>query len=344
MERRSALGDRQGRRRFLKSGLALAGLGLLSGCGAPPPQAQQPAKVPRLGLIAPGSEQAYASRVAAIREGLRDRGYVDGENLTIEYRYGEGASESRLVDLAKELVEARVDLIVTAGSACIRPAMTATTTIPIVMVADNADPVSVGYIASLAHPGGNVTGLTGLSPEVTAKRMELLREAVPGMSRVAVLRNPDSPDRETLRSETEAAATALGLQLQALDVRRPEEIDGAFQAAAAARVEGLVVLRDPLTNTNRPKVVALAAQHRLPAIYASDEFVKAGGLMFYGANVEGLYRRLGAYADKILMGASPADLPVERATHLDFIVNLKVAQALGLAIPQSVLLQATEVI
>jgi putative ABC transport system substrate-binding protein len=336
--------DRPSRRDFLLGSLASISLGLLVGCGSLPPQPQQASRVRRIGLIAPGSEQAYASRVAAIREGLRDLGYVEGDNVAIEYRYGEGANESRLVDLAKELVDSSVDLIITAGSACIRPAMTATTIIPIVMVADNADPVSVGYVASLARPGGNVTGLTGLSPEVTAKRMELLREAVPGMTRVAVLRNPDSPDRETLRSETETAARTLGLQLQALDLRRPEDIDGAFRIAAAERADGLVVLRDPVTNTNRPKIVGLAAQHSLPAMYASDEFVKAGGLMFYGANVEGLYRRLGAHVDKILKGTKPADLPVERAKELDFIINLRTAQALGLSIPQSVLNQATQVI
>jgi putative ABC transport system substrate-binding protein len=320
------------------------GLGVLSGCGLMPNQAHPSKFVPRLGLLAPGSEQAYASRVAAIRAGLGDAGHVEGETFTSESRYGEGANEAALVDLARSLIDARVDLIVTAGSACIRPAMTATTTIPIVMVADNADPVSVGYVASLAHPGGNVTGLTGLSPEVTAKRMELLKAAVPGMTRVAVLRNPDSPDRDTLRAETEAAARALGLDLQPLDVRKADEIDRGFQTAMDQRAAGLVVLRDPLTNTNRPKIVALAAQHRLPAIYASDEFVRAGGLLFYGANVEGLYRRLGTYIDRILKGAKPADLPVERATQLDFIVNLKTAQALGLTIPSSVMQQATEVI
>jgi putative tryptophan/tyrosine transport system substrate-binding protein len=320
------------------------GLGVLSGCGLLPPHVGPPTRVPRLGLLAPGSEQAYASRVAAIRAGLRDVGYVEGEAFTMEYRYGEGANEAGLVDLARSLVEAPVDLIVTAGSACIRPAMTATATIPIVMVADNADPVSVGYVASLAHPGGNVTGLTGLSPEVTAKRMELLKAAVPGITRVAVLRNPDSPDRDTLRAETEAAARALGLDLQPLDVRRADEIERAFQGAVDRRAEGLVVLRDPVTNTNRPKIVGLAAAHRLPAIYASDEFVRAGGLLFYGANVEGLYRRLGGYIDRVLKGANPAGLPVERASELDFIVNLKAAQEIGLTMPPSVLAQATEVI
>ena len=335
---------RTDRRRFLRGGVALVGLGVLAGCGLLLPRVGPPTRVPRLGLLAPGSEEAYASRVAAIRAGLRDVGYVEGEAFTMEYRYGEGANEAALVDLARSLVEPPVDLLVTAGSACIRPAMTATSTIPIVMVADNADPVSVGYVASLARPGGNVTGLTGLSPEVTAKRMELLKAAVSGMTRVAVLRNPDSPDRDTLRAETEAAAGALGLQLQALDVRRPVDIERAFLAAAEWRAEGLVVLRDPVTNTNRPQIVALAAAHRLPAIYASDEFVRAGGLLFYGANVEGLYRRLGGYIDRVLKGSKPADLPVERASELDFIINLKAAREIGLTISPPVLQQATEVI
>ena len=212
------------------------------------------------------------------------------------------------------------------------------------MVADNADPVDAGYVMSYARPGGNVTGLTGLSPDVTAKRMELLKETVPGMSRVAVLRNPTSPDRQTLWSETTSAARALGLQLQALDVTNPGQLESLFEAAVRDRAQGMIVIRDPLTNSLRPKIIALAAQHRLPAMYASREFVDAGGLMVYGSNVFDLYQRTAAYVDKILKGAMPSELPIERAEQLELVINLKTAKALGLTIPPSVLARADEVI
>jgi putative ABC transport system substrate-binding protein len=204
--------------------------------------------------------------------------------------------------------------------------------------------VAVGYVDSYARPGRNVTGLTGLSPDVTAKRMELLKEAVPGMSRVAVLRNPTSPDRQTLWSETTTAARALGLQLQALDLAASSQLEGLFQAAVRDRADGLIVIRDPLTNTLRPQIIALAAHHRLPAMYASREFVEAGGLMVYGSNVFALYRRTAAYVDKILKGAKPSDLPVERAEELELVINLRAAKAIGLTLPPSLLARASEVI
>jgi putative ABC transport system substrate-binding protein len=308
---------------------------------APLPAEAQPAgKVARIGILSPSA--AYAGRVAAIRQGLQALGYVEGRNITIEHRFA--PTEADLPVLATELVSLGVDVIVTGGSASIRPAMQATGTIPIVMVADNADPVAVGYVTSYAHPGGNVTGLTGLSPDVTAKRMELLKEAVPGMARVAVLRNPASPDRQTLWSETTTAAHALGLQLQALDVTNPGQLDSLFGAAVRDRAQGIIVIRDPLTNTLRSRIIALAAQHRLPAMYATREFVDAGGLMVYGSNVFDLYRRTAAYVDKILKGAKPAELPVERADQLELVINLKAAKAIGLAIPPSVLARANEVI
>jgi len=239
---------------------------------------------------------------------------------------------------------AKKRVIVTGGSASIGPAKRATMTIPIVMVADNADPVVAGYVASYAQPGGNVTGLTGLSPDVTAKRMEFLKEAVTGMSRVAVLRNPTSPDRQTLWSETTTAAHALGLQLQALDITDPSQLDNLFDAAVRQHADGLIVIRDPLTNTLRARIIALAAQHRLPAMYATREFVDAGGLMVYGSNVFDLYRRTAVYVDKILKGAKPSELPVERAEKIEFVINLKTAKTLGLTIPPSVLARADEVI
>jgi putative ABC transport system substrate-binding protein len=316
-------------------------VGTLSLLVAPLAAAAQPSgKVARIGILSPSP--ANAGRVEAIRQGLRAVGYVEGQSIAIEHR--EARTEADLSALAAELVRLGVDVIVTAGSASIRPAMQATTTIPIVMVADNADPVDAGYVTSYAHPGGNVTGLTGLSPDVTAKRMELLKEAVPGMSRVAVLRNPASPDRQTLWSETTAAARALGLQLHALDVTKAGQLASLFDAAVRDGAHGLIVIRDPLTNTLRPRIIALAAQHRLPAMYASREFVDAGGLMVYGSNVFVLYKRTAAYVDKILKGAKPSELPVERAGQLELVINLRAAKALGLTIPPSVLARADEVI
>ncbi len=314
---------------------------LLALLAAPLAAEGQPAgKVHRVGILSP--TRAYAGRVEAIRQGLHELGYIEGRNIVIEYRAA--STEAEIVTLAVDLARLHVDLIVTGGSASIRPAMQASQTIPIVMVADNADPVVAGYVVSYARPGGNVTGLTGLSPDVTAKRLELLRETVPGMSRVAVLRNPLSPDRETLWNETMDAARRLGLTLQLLDLTDAARLESLFEAAARERAQGLIVIRDPLTNTLRPRIVALASQHRLPAMYATREAVEAGGLMVYGANVFALYRRTAVYVDKILKGAKPADLPVERAERLELVINLKAARAIGLTIPQSVLTRADEVI
>jgi len=306
-----------------------------------PAEAQpRPEKVPVVGILSPTA--AYSYRVEAIRRGLLDLGYIEGRTVIIEHRYAH--TETQLPDLAAELVRLKPDVIITGGSAAIRPVQRATETIPVVMVADNADPVVAGYVTSYAQPGGNVTGLTGLSPEVTAKRMELLNEAVPRMARVAVLRNPTSPGRETLWAETTVAAHALGLQLQPLDITEGSQIERLFEAAVRERADGLVVIRDPLTNTLRPRIIALAVRHRLPAMYATREFVDAGGLMVYGANVYDLYRRTASYVDRILKGARPGDLPVERAQRLELVVNLKAARAIGLAIPPPLLLRADQVI
>jgi putative ABC transport system substrate-binding protein len=314
---------------------------LLALLAAPLAAEGQPAgKVHRVGILSP--TPVYAGRVEAIRQGLHELGYIEGRNIVIEYRAA--STEAEIATLAVDLARLHVDLIVTGGSASIRPAMQASQTIPIVMVADNADPVVAGYVASYARPGGNVTGLTGLSPVVTAKRLELLRETVPGLSRVAVLRNPLSPDRETLWNETMDAARRLGLTLQLLDLTDAARLASLFEAAHRERAQGLIVIRDPLTNTLRPRIVALASQHRLPAMYATREAVEAGGLMVYGANVFALYRRTAVYVDKILKGAKPADLPVERAERLELVINLKAARAIGLTIPQSVLTRADEVI
>ncbi len=325
--------------------IRLAALAILAVLAAPFfAEAQQARNVPRIGYleIAPAEIPIAQAMIDAFRQGMRERGYVEGQTFVIEYR--EARTEADLFALAAELVRLGVDVIVTAGSASSRPAMQATTTIPIVMVADNADPVDAGYVTSYAHPGGNVIGLAGLSPDVTAKRMELLKEAVPGMSRVAVLRNPASPDRQTLWSETTAAARALGLQLHALDVTNAGQLAGLFDAAVRDRAQGLIVIRDPLTNTLRPRIIVLAAEHRLPAMYASREFVDAGGLMVYGSNVFALYQRTAAYVDKILKGAKPSELPVERAGQLELVINLRTAKTIGLTIPPAVLARADEVI
>ena len=303
-------------------------------------EAQSAGRVPRIGILAPS--EAYKGRADAIRQGLRDLGYVEGQNIVTHIRYV--GREADTTHHAAELARQKVDVIVTASSSAIQPAMNATTTIPIVMVADNADPVDAGYIASYSRPGGNVTGLAGLSPDVTAKRMELLKEAVPGVSRVAVLRNPASPGREGLWSDTVAAAQASGLRAQALDITEASQLSGLFDAAVRERAGGLIVIRDPLTNTLRARIVALAAQHKLPAMYASREYVEAGGLMAYGSNVFDLYRRTATYVDKILKGAKPSELPVERAERLELVVSLKTAKALGLTIPPAVLARADEVI
>jgi ABC-type uncharacterized transport system substrate-binding protein len=303
-------------------------------------EAQPAGRVYRVGILTPS--EAYLGRVDAIRQGLRELGYVEGQNIITQIRYV--GREADTPHHAAELVRQNVDVIVTASSSAIQPAMKATTTIPIVMVADNADPVDAGYIASYSRPGGNVTGLAGLSPDVTAKRMELLKEAVPSVSRVAVLRNPASLGREGLWGETVAAAQAIGLRVQALDITEAGQLNGLFDAAIRERAGGLIVIRDPLTNTLRTRIIELAAQHKIPAMYASREYVEAGGLMAYGSNVFYLYRRTAAYVDKILKGAKPSELPVERAERLELIVNLKVAKALGLTIPPSVLARADEVI
>ena len=320
-------------------GFALTGLGLLVKPGLSRGQGSG-ARLPVIGIVAPTA--AYSGRVEAIRRGLADLGHVDQRTIAIEYRHA--SSERQLPDVAADLVRLKPDVIVTAGSAAIRPVQQATSTIPIVMVADNDDPVAAGYVATYAHPGGNVTGLTGLSPEVTAKRLELLKQAVPAMTRVGVLRNPMSPGRETLWNETSTAARAVGLELRALDVTGADQLDRVVEAGVGERVQGLVVIRDPLTNTLRPRIIALAVKHRMPAMYATREFVDAGGLMVYGANIFELYRRTAHYVDRILKGAKPADLPIERADRLEFVVNLNAARAIGLTLPASLLLRADQVI
>ena len=304
--------------------------------------AQQPKKVPRIGYLSNTSPSADSARYEAFRQGLRELGYVAGKNVVIEYRYTEGKSD-RLPALAAELVRLRVDVIVTGGGATTRAAKEATTTIPIVFAQDG-DPVASGFVASLARPGGNITGLSSFAPELNGKRLELLKEIVPKLSRVAVLGTSTVPGHARFLKETEPAAGALRLQLQFLDVRAPKDIETAFRAASKGRADGLLVLSGPVLTSHRTQVLDLAVESRLPAIYNFPEWVEAGGVMSYGVNLTDLFQRAATYVDKILKGAKPADIPVEQPTKFEFIINLKAAKQIGLTIPPNVLVRADRVI
>ena len=278
----------------------------------------------------------------AFLEGLRERGYTPGQNLILECRYTEGREE-RAPALATELVSLKVDLLVATGTVQVRAAKQATSTLPIVMV-NVIDPVRRELVASLAHPGGNVTGLTDTAMEMEGKRLQLLKEAVPKVSRVAVLDHSGGTPEPLFRKEREGAARALGLTLQFYDVGDRNELAGAFTAMTTARAEGLFVVPDPSWTGHEQRIVELAAQSRLPAVYPWSNFVQAGGLLAYDVNRPAIFRRLGFYVDKILKGATPADLPVEQPTKFELVINLKTAKALGLTIPQSLLSRADDVI
>ena len=306
------------------------------------PAEAQPTKVPRIGFLGATSRTALAARVQAFRQGLRELGYVEGKNIVLEYRWAEGRNE-RLPDLAAELVRLKVDVLITAGPTDNRAAKEATNTIPIVMAQDN-DPVGNGLVASLARPGGNITGLATLTPELTGKRLELLKESVPKLSRVAVLGTSSQPGNTQALRETELAASALGVHLQYLEVRGLEDIETAFRAASKGRAEAILMLASYVFNSHRKQIVDLARKSQLPAIYRTSEFVEDGGLMTYGVSITDLYRRAATYVDKILKGAKPADLPVEQPTKFEFIINLRAAKQIGLTIPPNVLVRADKVI
>jgi putative tryptophan/tyrosine transport system substrate-binding protein len=305
-------------------------------------QAQHTAQVPRLGLLMPGSASTSASRLEAFRHGLRDLGYVEGRTITLEYRFAEGQAD-RLSALVAELVRLPVDVLVVDGTVAIRSAQQATTTIPIVM-AVSSDPVGAGLVASLARPGGNTTGLAGLTPELSGKRLEILKEAVPHLSRVAALWHRDAPVAPLLLKETQAAAQALGLPLQAWEVRGPDEFDQAFAAMTRERADALVVIPSGLFSNHRRRLAELEVRYRLPSMHEVHEYVDAGGLMSYGPSHVDMFQRAAVFVDKILKGVKPADLPVEQPTTFGLVINLKTAQALDLTIPPSLLFQATEVI
>ena len=305
-------------------------------------EAQQPKKVPRIGFLGSASPSAISTRIEAFRQGLRELGYVEGKNIVIEYRWAEGKIE-RLPDLATELVRLQLEVIVTAGPSSTRPVKEATSTIPIVMAFDN-DPVGSGFVTSLARPGGNITGLSTLAPEISGKQLALLKEIVPRLSRVAVLGNSTNPGNAQSLKETELAAGALKVQFQYLDVQDHKDIETTFQAATKGRAEAVLVLQNPVLTSHRKQLVDLTVKGRFPAIYDRGEFVEEGGLMTYAVSSTDLFRRAATYVDKILKGAKPADLPVEQPTKFEFVVNLKAAKQIGLTIPPNVLARADKVI
>jgi len=318
--------------------LALCSL-LLAPCSAV--EAQQPTKIPRIGILSPGSS-AFPGRARydSFRQGLRKLGYIEGKNIFIEIRTAEG-KQDRLSDFATELVKLKVDVIVTAGTPGVLAAKNATSAIPIVFWAV-ADPVRAGLVSSLARPGGNITGLTSFGPELDGKRLELLKETFPKITRVAYFREATAP--ETGSIEIQAAASALGLQLQSLKVRSAKDFDGAFDAALKERAQALTTSAGPVIIINQQRIVAFAAKNRLPAIYPYSEFIDAGGLMFYGVSFSDLFRRAATYVDKILKGAKPADLPVEQPTKFEFVINLITANQIGVTIPPNILARADKVI
>lgn len=319
-------------------------LSLASGILAAPlaADAQQPAKIPRVGFLCPVSKPG-GPLLLALRQGLRELGYVEGQGIIIEARFAEQRDE-RLHDLAAELVRVRVDAIVPMGAAALGVVKQATSTIPIVM-AGAADPVGLGLVASLARPGGNITGLTSLAPELAGKRLELLKEILPRLQRVAVFWDPMEPEEVAEWKATEVAARALGLQLRSLEVRVFEDPEKAFSALTLERVDALINAGwIGVTSRRAKRIIEFGATNRLPVMGGRRSFVEAGAFISYAANYEDLYRRTAAYVDKILKGAKPADLPVEQPTRFELVINLKTARALGLTIPQSVLFRADKVI
>jgi putative ABC transport system substrate-binding protein len=305
-------------------------------------RAQQAGKVHRIGVLETISTTLNVANFYALREGLRQLGYAEGQNLVIEYRSADGRDD-RFPGLARELLALKVDVIVTRGTPAAKAVKNATSTVPVVMMA-SGDPVGVGLVTSLARPGGNITGLSAIVGELSPKRLELIREIVPGLARIAVLANTsnDAVRRDWARIET--AARSLGVQSQLLDLRESDALGPTFDDASARRADALVVVIDAITQANQQRIVDLAMKHRLPAIYSSREFVDAGGLISYGVSYPDLYRRAATYVDKILKGTKPADLPVVQPTKFELVINLKTAKALGIKVPPSLLALADGVI
>ncbi len=317
---------------------------LLGGSAVPWPlaaHAQQAGKVYRIGVLG-DSPAVYPDAIEAFRQGLRDLGYLEGRNIAIEYRWAEGKPE-RMRELAEELVRLKVDVIIVPGSIYTEAAKRATSTIPIVFLG-HADPVATGHATSLARPGGNITGLSIMMTEASVKGLELLKQAVPGLARIAVIFDPATPSHGPILKAVEAAGPLLGLQVQPVAVRSATEFDSAFLAIVQARADAVLVLSTPLFVAGAQPLAELALTHKLPSVFTPRENVEAGGLMSYSPNRADYFRRGAIYVDKILKGAKPADLPVQQPTKFELVVNLKTAKALGLTIPQSFLLRADEVI
>jgi putative tryptophan/tyrosine transport system substrate-binding protein len=307
-------------------------------------EAQQPKKVARIGYISSGDPASESNRIEAIRLALRDLGYIEGQNIAIEYRYAEG-KQDRFPELAAELARLRVDIIVVGGDALARAAKNATKTIPIVMMGSGSDPVEIGLIESLARPGGNITGLTLLSRELGGKRLELLKEAVPKLARVAVLYDPAIPGNvREVKEDLPVAARALGLTIQPWEVRDADGFEKVFTGLNKERPDGLYVTSNPLTRGNMKRVGDFAIKSRIPSVHGGRESVDAGGLMYYGADTAESYRRVAYFVDRILKGARPADLPVEQPTKFELVINLRTAKQIGLTIPPNVLARADKVI
>ena len=324
------------------TGLALCAMALALGFSA---EAQQPKKVPRIGYLSTLDPASESTRSEAVRQALRELGYIEGQNIAIDYGYTQGKVD-RAAELAAKLVRLKVDIIVVAGGGpWIRAAKNATKTIPIVMLGVGIDPVEAGFVESLARPGGNVTGITNLNPELGGKRLELLKEAVPKIARVAVFYEPALPGgvRE-VKEVLPVAARALRLTVRSWEVRDADGFERVFAALNKERPDGLYVTVGPLIRSHGKRIVDFALKSRLPSVYSSRAGVDAGGLMYYGADLADSYRRVAYYVDRILKGAKPADLPVEQPTKFEFIINLKTAKQIGVTIPQAVLYRADKVI
>jgi putative ABC transport system substrate-binding protein len=305
-------------------------------------EGQQPKKIPRIGYLSVLSPASDSARLEGLRQGLRALGHIEGQNITIETRYAEGKL-ARLPELAGELVRLNVDVIVVGGSTATKAVKNATKLIPIVM-AHGSDPVELGYVASLARPGGNITGLTHLAPELGGKRLELLKEIIARLSRVAVLTDPGTGGHGPQIKELEIAAPALGLQIRPVEVRTANELESAFSAMVKGQTGAFIGLQQPTLDRLRDRIVELAARNRLPAMYPNSEYVESGGLMSYAADIVAMFHRTATYIDKILKGTKAADLPVEQPMKFEFIVNLKTAKQIGLTIPPNVLVRADKVI
>ena len=307
-----------------------------------PSFAQQPSRISKIGILGAGSHAANVTRIEAFRQGIRELGYVEGKNIILEQRWANEKLE-RLPALAAELVHLKTDIIVSAGPTVTRALKEAKIALPIVMSFDD-DPVSAGFVASLARPGGNITGLSSLSAGVSAKQLDMLREMVPKLTRVSIIGSLSHPGTSKSLEEIESAARTLQIKHLFHNVVEPKDLEHAFAAVRSAQADAVIVLTSVVTNVNRRRIVELAARHRVPATYYTVEWAEIGGLLVYGASYPELFRRAAAYVDKILKGAKPGDLPVEQPTKFDLIVNAKTAQTLGLKVPETLLLQATKVI